>query len=130
MLWRSSRQTCDDSASAEAVAATDVQRIRGYQLAGVGAYEQHRLADLVGVGDGSLVVASLSLKVDPKNTIENLPTLGKRLTLQKGWNFRARKLEKEMTLTSTADSNLPNSIVLDQFEGNYQYNAGASAAAR
>ena len=130
MLWRSSRQTCDDSASAEAVAATDVQRIRGYQLAGVGAYEQHRLADLVGVGDGSLVVASLSLKVDPKNTIENLPTLGKRLTLQKGWNFRARKLEKEMTLTSTADSNLPTSIVLDQFEGNYQYTAGARAAAR
>jgi hypothetical protein len=73
---------------------------------------------------------SLSLKVDPKNTIENLPTLGKRLTLPKGWNFRARKLDKDMTLTSTADSNPPNSIVLDQFEGNYQYNAGASAKAK
>jgi hypothetical protein len=70
---------------------------------------------------------SLSLKADPKNTIENLPTLGKRLTLPKGWNFRARKLDKEMTLTSTADSNPPNTIVLDEFEGNYQYNAGASA---
>jgi len=70
---------------------------------------------------------SLSLKADPKNTIENLPTLGKRLTLPKGWNFRARKLDKDMTLTSTADSNPPNSIVLDQFEGNYQYNAAASA---
>ena len=64
--------------------------------------------------------------VDPKNTIENLPTLGKRLTLPKGWNFRARKLDKEMTLTSTADSNPPNTIVLDEFEDNYQYNAGAS----
>jgi len=72
---------------------------------------------------------SLSLKADPKNTIENLPTLGKRLTLPKGWNFRARKLEKDMTLTSTADSNPPNTIVLDEFEGNYQYNAGASADA-
>ena len=70
---------------------------------------------------------SLSLKADPKNTIDNLPTLGKRLTLPKGWNFRARKLDKDMTLTSTADSNPPNTIVLDQLEGNYQYNAGASA---
>jgi len=70
---------------------------------------------------------SLSLKVDPKNTIENLPTLGKRLTLPEGWQFRSRKLDKDMTLTSTADSNPPNTIVLDQFEGNYQYNAAASA---
>jgi len=70
---------------------------------------------------------SLSLKIDPKNTIENLPTLGKRLTLPAGWNFRARKLDKDMTLTSAADSNPPNTIVLDQLEGNYQYNAGASA---
>ncbi len=70
---------------------------------------------------------SLSLKADPKNTIENLPTLGKRLTLPKGWKFRSRKLEKEMTLTASADSNPPNTIVLDQFEGNYQFNAGASA---
>lgn len=70
---------------------------------------------------------SLSLKVDPKNTIENLPTLGKRLTLPEGWKFRSRKLDKDMTLTSNVDSNPPNTIVLDQLEGNYQYNAGASA---
>jgi hypothetical protein len=70
---------------------------------------------------------SLSLKVDPNNTIESLPTLGKRLTLPEGWQFRSRKLDKEMVLTATADSNPPNTIVLDQFEGNYQYNAGASA---
>ena len=70
---------------------------------------------------------SLSLKIDPKNTIESLPTLGKRLTLPEGWKFRSRKLDKDMTLTSTADSNPPNTIVLDQLEGNYQYNAGASA---
>ncbi|HOX90508.1 MAG TPA: hypothetical protein PLN55_12920 [Burkholderiaceae bacterium] len=70
---------------------------------------------------------SLSLKADPKNTIENLPTLGKRLTLPTGWKFRSRKLDKEMVLTAAADSNPPNTVVLDQFEGNYQYNAGASA---
>ena len=71
---------------------------------------------------------SLSLKIDPNNTIENLPTLGKRLTLPEGWQFRSRKLDKEMVLTATADSNPPNTIVLDQLEGNYQYNAGASQA--
>ncbi len=70
---------------------------------------------------------SLSLKIDPKNTIENLPTLGKRLTLPAGWQFRSRKLDKDMVLTATADSNPPNTVVLDQLEGNYQYNAGASA---
>ena len=31
-----------------------------------------------------------------------------------------------MTLTAAVDSNPPNTIVLDQLEGNYQYNAGAS----
>lgn len=71
---------------------------------------------------------SLSLKLAPNNTIENLPTLGKRLTLPEGWQFRSRKLDKDMTLTSTADSNPPNTIVLDELEGNYQYNASASAA--
>lgn len=67
---------------------------------------------------------SLSLKVDPDNTIENLPTLGERLTLPKGWQFRSRTLDKEMVLTATADSDPPNTVVLDQFEGNYQYNPG------
>jgi hypothetical protein len=71
---------------------------------------------------------SLSLKVDPNNTLENLPTLGERLKkLPEGWKFRSRKLDQDMILTSTADSNPPNTIVLDEFVGNYQYNAAASA---
>jgi len=70
---------------------------------------------------------SLSLKSDPKNTIESLPTLGQRLTLPAGWQFRSRKLDNEMVLTATAESDPPNTVVLDQLEGNYQYNAGASA---
>ena len=68
---------------------------------------------------------SLSLKVDPANTIENLPTLGRRLTLPAGWKYRVRTLEADMVLSSSYDSNPPNSIVLDQFEGNYQHNPGA-----
>ncbi len=65
---------------------------------------------------------SLSLKADPNNTIENLPTLGKRLTLPKGWKYRTRTLDKDLVLSSSYDSNPPNTIVLDQFEGNYQHN--------
>ena len=69
---------------------------------------------------------SLSLKIDPKNTIENLPTLGERLKLPEGWKFRSRKLDQDMILTCTADSTPPNTIVLDELVGNYQYNADAS----
>ncbi|MBK7727738.1 MAG: hypothetical protein IPJ33_04310, partial [Gammaproteobacteria bacterium] len=69
---------------------------------------------------------SLSLRIDPNNTIENLPTLGERLKLPEGWKFRSRKLDQEMILTSTADSEPPNTIVLDELVGNYQYNAEAS----
>jgi len=83
--------------------------------------------ELITPEDAVYTMFSLSLKIDPKNTIENLPTLGKRLTLPKGWKFRARKLDKDMSLTAAADSSPPNTIVLDQLEGNYQYNAGASA---
>ena len=68
---------------------------------------------------------SLSLRVDPKNTIENLPTLGKRLTLPKGWTYRVRTLEKDLALSSSYDANPPNTIVLDQFENNFQHNPGA-----
>ncbi len=68
---------------------------------------------------------SISLKADPNNTIENLPTLGKRLTLPKGWTYRVRTLNKDLILSSRYDSNPPNTIVLDQLEGNYQYNPGA-----
>jgi hypothetical protein len=67
---------------------------------------------------------SLSLRVDPKNSIENLPTLAKRLSLPKGWTYRVRKLDKDLALSSTYDANPPNTIVLDEFEDNYQHNPG------
>lgn len=67
---------------------------------------------------------SLSLKVDPNNTIENLPTLGQRLTLPAGWRYRLRTLDRDLTLSSTYDADPPNTVVLDQFEGNYQHNPG------
>jgi hypothetical protein len=68
---------------------------------------------------------SLSLKADPNNTIENLPTLGDRLTLPEGWTYRTRTLEEDLVLSSSYDADPPNTIVLDQFEGNYQHNPDA-----
>jgi hypothetical protein len=67
---------------------------------------------------------SLSLKVDPNNSIERLATLGERLTLPAGWRYRTRTLDRELILSSSYDANPPNTIVLDQFEGNYQHNPG------
>lgn len=67
---------------------------------------------------------SLSLKVDPNNSLERLATLGERLTLPTGWRYRVRTLDKDLTLSSSFDANPPNTIVLDQFEGNYQHNPG------
>lgn len=80
--------------------------------------------DLITPEGAVYTMFSLSLKADPNNTIENLPTLGQRLTLPAGWRYRMRTLDKELTLSSTYDSNPPNTIVLDQFEGNYQHNPG------
>jgi hypothetical protein len=68
---------------------------------------------------------SLSLKSDPNNTIENLPTLEDRLTLPEGWTYRTRTLDKDLVLSSSYDADPPNTIVLDQFEGNYQHNPEA-----
>lgn len=68
---------------------------------------------------------SLSLKIDPNNTIENLPTLGERLTLPEGWTYRVRTLKEDLVLSASYDTDPPNTVVLDQFEGNYQYNPGA-----
>jgi hypothetical protein len=68
---------------------------------------------------------SLSLKADPNNGVQSLPTLGQRLTLPTGWKYRMRTLKKDMVLSSSYDANPPNSIVLDEFEGNYQHNPDA-----
>jgi hypothetical protein len=67
---------------------------------------------------------SLSLKVDPNNSIARLATLGERLTLPPGWRYRTRRLDRQLILSSSYDANPPNTVVLDQFEGNYQHNPG------
>ena len=66
------------------------------------------------------VMQSASLGVDPDNTVDKLPTLGERLSLPEGWQFRARRLEEELVMRATYDDDPPNTIVLDEFENNYQ----------
>ena len=78
--------------------------------------------ELVSPEGAVFTMFSASLRVDPNNTVDKLPTLGKRLSLPKGWKFRVRTLEKELVLVATYDSDPPNTIVLDQFENNYQRN--------
>jgi hypothetical protein len=63
---------------------------------------------------------SASLRVDPHNTVDKLPTLGDRLSLPEGWQFRVRTLEEELVMSATYDRDPPNTIVLDELENNYQ----------
>ncbi|MFO7533097.1 MAG: hypothetical protein R6W93_11600 [Candidatus Limnocylindrales bacterium] len=66
------------------------------------------------------VMQSASQMVDPHNSVDQLPTLGDRLSLPEGWQFRARTLEEELVMPVTYSDDPPNTIVLDEFENNYQ----------
>lgn len=72
---------------------------------------------------------SLSLRIDPKNTVENLPTLKDRLTPPEGWTYRTRVLTEDENIVATVDSNPPNTVVLDPLENNYNINKNAPATA-
>jgi hypothetical protein len=76
--------------------------------------------ELVSTTGEVFVMQSASLRVDPGNTVDTLPTLGERLTLPEGWQYRVRTLEEELVMEATYDSDPPNTIVLDEFENNYQ----------
>jgi hypothetical protein len=78
--------------------------------------------ELVSPEGAVFTMFSSSLRVDPNNTIDKLPTLGERQSLPEGWQFRVRTLDKELVLVATYDSDPPNTIVLDEFENNYQRN--------
>lgn len=83
--------------------------------------------ELVSPEGSVFTMFSASLRIDPKNSIERLPTLGERLSLPKGWKFRTRTLEKDLILEAAYDSDPPNTIVLDEFENNYQRNRQAES---
>lgn len=66
------------------------------------------------------VMQSASQRVDPDNTVDRLPTLGDRLSLPEGWQFKVRTLEEGLVMRATFDDDPPNTIVLDELENNYQ----------
>jgi hypothetical protein len=66
------------------------------------------------------VMQSASQMIDPDNTVDRLPTLGDRLALPEGWQFRVRTLDEELVMAATYDEDPPNTIVLDELENNYQ----------
>lgn len=76
--------------------------------------------ELVSPEGVAFVMQSASLRIDPNNTVDKLPTLGDRLSLPEGWRFRVRTLEEDLVMAVTYDDDPPNTIVLDEFENNYQ----------
>lgn len=66
------------------------------------------------------VMQSASQMIDPDNTVDRLPTLGDRLSMPDGWQYRARTLDEDLVMAATYDDDPPNMIVLDEFENNYQ----------
>ena len=67
--------------------------------------------------DGAVyVMQSMSRHVDPDLEIEQLPTLGQRLKLPQGWQYRVRALEGDLVVPARGNAH----IVFDEFENNYQ----------
>jgi hypothetical protein len=69
------------------------------------------------------------MQVNPENTVDKLPTLGECLALPEGWTYRARTLGEELVMRATYDDDPPNTIVLDEFENNYQRIADVTSQA-
>jgi hypothetical protein len=62
------------------------------------------------------IMQSLSRHVDPDLTTEELATLGERLQLPEGWQYRVRTLDQDLLVGAHGDAH----IVFDEFEDNYQ----------
>jgi hypothetical protein len=72
--------------------------------------------ELVTPSGAVYVMQSMSRHVDPNQEIEQLPTLGQRLKLPQGWQYRVRTLEEDLVVPARGDAH----IVFDEFEDNYQ----------
>jgi hypothetical protein len=62
------------------------------------------------------VMQTYTTHTDPTLTEADLPTLGKRLKLPKGWSFKATKLDKDLVINTNGLAN----IVPDNLENMYQ----------
>jgi hypothetical protein len=72
--------------------------------------------ELVAPSGAVYVMQSMSRHIDPNLEIEQLPTLGQRLQLSQGWQYRVRTLEEDLVVPARGDAH----IVFDEFENNYQ----------
>lgn len=65
------------------------------------------------------VMQSCSQHVDPSLTLEQLPTLGERLQLPEGWQYRVRTLDEDLVVRAQRGGGDAH-IVFDELENNYQ----------
>jgi hypothetical protein len=72
--------------------------------------------ELVSPAGSVYAMQSASLIKDP-HLAEHLATLGERLQLPEGWQYRTRNLDEDL-IVRAQDGIAP--VVLDEFENNYQ----------
>ncbi|MEM9305593.1 MAG: hypothetical protein AAGE01_26015, partial [Pseudomonadota bacterium] len=83
---------------------------RGALRAGRQVYE------LVSARNLTFVMTSISQRVDPDLSVEELASLGERLALPPGWIWRTRTLEEDLELEAEAKA----TIVFDEFGNAYE----------
>lgn len=67
--------------------------------------------------DGKVyVMQSYSLQVDPSLTVDNLPTLGDKLKLPRGWKFQTVLLDKDLILTANGVAHLIQDDLLNSYQ--------------
>jgi hypothetical protein len=72
--------------------------------------------ELIAPDGREYVMQTYALLVDPKLTMADLPTLGKRLHLPKGWHYRVRTLDRDLSLKAHGTAY----VLQDELENSYQ----------
>lgn len=75
-----------------------------------------RVYELVTPDGAVYIMQSYAQLVDPMLTIDDLPTLGERLTLPAGWVYRSRVLEQTLIVASGGEA----MVINDDFYNSYQ----------
>jgi hypothetical protein len=73
--------------------------------------------ELVAPTGSVYVMQSASRRVDPNLAVDQLATLGERLQLPDGWQYRVRTLDQDLAVRAREGV---AHVVLDEFENNYQ----------
>ncbi len=92
-------------------AVRDIERDTSYVFK-----KDNMVFELVDADRNTYVMQSYSQTVDDALTVDDLPTLGDRLKLPKGWSYQAAILEQKLVLTANGVAHL----VQDDFSNSYQ----------